>query len=145
MSTNEHDDPILQREGSMQQRAEQPASGGMPMSDPVVDRYRYVYHALRAAPLEEPPADFAAQMEQMTRDFEESAAFEAWMVRVIGGATGLMVLWMATAVGASAWPFLMRRLAPLPWALILAVTGSLALAWVLDRWLSSWFASPHAR
>jgi len=44
--------------------------------------YRAVYRAIASAPIPELPADFAAGMEQATRDHEERADVETWVVRV---------------------------------------------------------------
>jgi len=44
--------------------------------------YRAVYRAIASAPMPELPAGFAASMEQATRDHEERADVEMWVVRV---------------------------------------------------------------
>jgi hypothetical protein len=101
--------------------------------DSVVDRYRFIYHAVRAAPLPEPPATFALQMERLTRDQPEQASPETWMLRSIAGAFALIVVAFGLPATAAMPPRWLEALAPLPWPLLLAIGSGLSMAWLADR------------
>jgi len=96
------------------------------------DRYRYVYHAVRVAPLPSPPTDFAWQVERLTRDLAEQAQPEAWLLRLAGLAAAVGSLAALPAAYAA-----MAKLAAMlqggPWKLWLATAFGLALAAVIDR------------
>ena len=95
--------------------------------------YRAVYRAKQSAPMPELPADFAASMEQATRDHEENAVVENWVVRiglacaVVGGAlfAGPTLLQSTAA--------LFGELGAAAGNLTLAAALAALTAWTVDR------------
>ena len=104
--------------------------------DPVVDRYRFIYHAVRTAPLPEPPDTFALQMERLTHDHPEQASLESWMLRLIVTASVAVGAVFGVPALATTLPLWLDKLTPLPWPLLLVSGIGLALAWLADRLLS---------
>ena len=119
-------------EAGHQAAAERPGPGG-----PVEDRYRAVYHAVRTAPLPEPPPTFALQMERLTRDHRERAGAEAWLgyllpalAFVVIAAWGGGAVIEGLAAGLAHWR-------GAPWPMLAAAGVALAGAWLLDRMLGA--------
>lgn len=108
-------------------------------NDTAANAYRFVRRAVRVAPIPSVPADFAAQMEKLTHDFEEQAQLETWLLRVllfVAGAGALAVAWPAATAASGS---VAKQLAGAPWPLLLAAGVGAALAWVMDR-----YAGKHA-
>ncbi|QDH68793.1 hypothetical protein [Marilutibacter alkalisoli] len=127
-------DPAQVREARRQAEAEQARTGTEP-TDPAIDRYRAVYHAVRSAPLPEPPPTFALQMERLTRDHDERAGIEAWLMRLLPVlALAALAAWGGGAVLDGLQASLAQWRA-LPWPMLVAAAAGLGGAWVLDRLL----------
>ncbi len=121
---------LLERRG-LQARALQ-ADGAV---DPDVDRYRYIYHAVRMAPMPEPGPSFALQMERLTADHPEQAAVENWLLGLVAGLSALAVgLFVVPGLVAS-FPLMTVASRALPWPLLVATGFGLAVAWGVDRLL----------
>ena len=126
-----------QQDALEHERLQSAAEGaGPPAVEAGVDAYRYVYHAVRAVPMPEPPPTFAMTMERLVADQPEDAVLERWLLRLVAGAGGIsaaaIAAWvlpsMATQLAAHA-----SILADLPWPLLVASALGLSLAWGLDR------------
>ena len=108
-------------------------------NDTAANAYRFVHRAVRMAPIPAVPADFAVRMEKLTRDFEEQAQLETWLLRVlllIAGTGALAVAWPAAMAAAGS---VTAQLAGAPWSLLFAAGVGATLAWVMDR-----YAGKHA-
>ncbi|MCF7221720.1 SoxR reducing system RseC family protein [Marilutibacter chinensis] len=120
----------LAAEAGRQAAAERPGPG-----DPVEDRYRAVYHAVRTAPLPDPLPTFALQMERLTRDHRERAGTEAWLGYLLP-----VLAFVAIAVwgGGAVIEGLEAGLAHwrgAPWPMLAAAGIGIGVAWLLDRML----------
>ena len=98
--------------------------------------YRAVYRAIAAAPMPQLPPDFAASMEQATRDHEENAVVENWVVR-IGLLCGVVaaVLFAGPAL-VQATAALFGELGAAAGNLTLAAALAALTAWAVDRLVS---------
>ena len=102
--------------------------------------YRAVYRAIQSAPMPELPADFAANMEQSTRDHEERAGVEMWVVRaglvcaIVGGIIFVGPALLETTAA------LFGELGGAAGKLTLAAALAALTAWAVDR-----LASRHPR
>jgi hypothetical protein len=126
--------PAQAREARRQAEAEH-ARAGTQAADPAVDRYRAIYHAVRSAPLPEPPPTFALQMERLTHDHVERAGIEAWLMRLL---PVLALVALAAWGGGAVVDGLEASLAQwraLPWPMLVAAGAGLGGAWAVDRLL----------
>jgi hypothetical protein len=101
--------------------------------DPRIDAYRAVHRAIIAAPMPQPPADFAARMAAEVGDLRERAQLEALLQRLL-----LIAVVVATLMFAG--PYLMAAAADvaalshdLPLPMLLATGIGLAFAAAIDR------------
>lgn len=118
-------------ESRLQGAAEQPAVvPGLPPQD--VDAYRQVYRAIRAAPMPEIAPDFSRSLERLTRDHDEQATPEIWILR----ATVFVVL-AGVAASLPALGSIAAAMVPVasgfPRPLALAAGAALAAAAMIDR------------
>lgn len=131
-------------EARLQQAAESPGpSPGLPVA--AVDAYRRVYRAVREAPLPEPPADFAARLERLTRDHDEQAGVEIGFVRAAALAAPVLLGAAAVPVAALLPAAVLGNLAALPWTQFAAVATAVAVAWAVDRLCRPFTAKPAPR
>lgn len=150
MSPGDHDHEHHRRRELQRQAAAEaaPAAGGDADTDAGTDAYRYVYHAVRTAPVPEPPPTFALTMERLAADHPEDAAVERWLLRLLGGAAALGTIviagWLlprALSTMAAQQETLGPVLQSVPWPLLLVTCGGMAIAWLVDRALLD--RSPH--
>ena len=95
--------------------------------------YRAVYRAIQAAPLPKLPADFAASMEQATRDHEENAVVENWVVRIGLGCAILGAALFAGPALLQSTAALFGELGGAAGNLTLAAALAALTAWSVDR------------
>jgi len=98
--------------------------------------YRAVYRAIQAAPMPELSADFAASMEQATRDHEEHAEVENWVVRVGLGCATLGGIIFAGPTLLQSTAALFGELGGAAGNLTLAAALAALTAWTVDRLVS---------
>lgn len=103
---------------------------GLPPQD--VEAYRQVYRAIRAAPMPAIAPDFAQGMEQLTRDHEEQAGPEIWIMRGIMFVVLAGIVASLPALGSVA-SAIARSAESLPWSTALAALLALAVAAMIDR------------
>ncbi len=135
--------PGMQRQAELQQAAsllERPHlhAGAIQADaavDPDVDRYRYIYHAIRMAPMPEPGPAFALQMERLTADHPEQAAVENWLLGLVAGLSVLAVGLFVVPGLVALLPLMTVASRALPWPMLLAAGSGLAVAWGVDRLL----------
>lgn len=101
--------------------------------DPRIDAYRAVHRAIIAAPMPQPPEDFAARMAAEVGDLRDSSRLEALLQRLL-----LIAAVMATLMFAA--PYLMSAAADvaalghdLPLPMLLATGIGLVFAAAIDR------------
>ena len=127
MREREHEER-LQAEAEAAERNRLP-----PGANPLVNEYRLVMRALRQAPPDGLPGDFAARMARRVLHAEERGSVEDWMV------TGLML-----ALAAGALFYLQPVLAQVvgafhvsvptaPWPLLVAAAVAVGLAWTVEQ------------
>ncbi|MBB1059546.1 hypothetical protein [Marilutibacter spongiae] len=131
-----------------QAEAERPATaGGAP--DPRTDRYRAVYHAIRSAPMPEPPASFALQMERLalaadaSSDTRARGGNDTWLLGLLPGVAVLALVGWGGAEVIEGLRTSAAHWRGLPWPMLLATGAGLAGAWALDRWLAKQRPSPR--
>jgi hypothetical protein len=103
--------------------------------DPLTDRYRLIYHALRSAPMPLPPPTFALQMERLTRDHEEHASIETWILRGLAAIALVGGLVLGGPVVVDGLAGSASLLSGSPWPMLAGAGAGLCGAWALDRWL----------
>ncbi len=129
------DDPAVQREWALQERARQEERRGAPMAadDPRLGEYRLLARALRTPAMEPVPEDFAAQV---ARRVEAASAvsdrFEQWLQQALLAALAFAAIGVAMGAEPQWWPGLAEWLRAAPpgwsnWGMVAAV--SCALAW----------------
>lgn len=128
MNANDRD-KNRENEERLQLRAEQYAAEA---GDADTDAYRLVYRTVREAPLPEPPHDFAARMESITRDVEEQAAAEKWIVRAGLATAGVMLLVTGSIVGQAIAGRLASSWTAAPVSLLFAAGVGMLLVGVVD-------------
>lgn len=101
--------------------------------DPRIDAYRAVHRAIIAAPMPQPPADFAARMAAEVCDLRDSSRLEALLQRLL-----LIAVVLATLLFAG--PYLMAAATDvatlghdLPLPMLLATGIGLVFAAAIDR------------
>ena len=127
MNTRDHDER-LQAEAEAAERQGLPPGG-----NPVVNEYRMVMRALRRAPPEGRPADFAARVARRVLFAEERGSMEDWMVTalMLGLAAAALIYMLpvlAKVVGA-----LHVSLPTAPWPLLVAAAVAVGLAWAIEQ------------
>jgi hypothetical protein len=128
-----------EQEERLQAEAEAAERQGLPPgANPVVNEYRLVLRALRQAPAEALPADFAARVARHVLFAEERGSMEDWMVTALmlvmaGGGLFYVQPVLSSMVGA-----FHMRLPALPWPLLFAAGAAVAVAWAVDRGAATW-------
>jgi hypothetical protein len=131
----------LQAEAEAAERKQLP-----PGANPIVNQYRLVMRALREAPGEGLPADFAARVARRVMFAEERGSFEDWMITalmLVMAAAGLFYLQPVLAGVAGSFHL---QLPALPWPLLFAAALAVVVAWAIDHGATSWRQHhPHSR
>ena len=139
MNMREQEDR-LQAEAEAAERKQLP-----PGANPIVNQYRLVMRALREAPGEGLPADFAARVARRVMFAEERGSFEDWMITVLMLAMAAGGLFYIQPVLASLADSFHLQLPALPWPLLGAATLAVVVAWAIDQGASNWRQQhPHA-
>lgn len=128
MNTNDRDKDREQEE-HLQLLAEQYTAA---TGDADTDTYRLLYRTVREAAIPEPPHDFAARMEILTRDVEEQADAEKWIVRIGLATAGVMLLVTGALVGQVIADRLASSWTGLPVSLLLAAGAGMLIVGAVD-------------
>ena len=140
MNTHEHEQQALQAQAELAERQKLPAGG-----NPAVDRYRLVMRALKRAPTEQLPANFAAQVAARLVIPEDKATLEDWLVTgllLAMAITGLIYMRPIVAEVLAQFHFSVPEL---PWRLLVAGAVAVGLAWAVDRGILDWRERGHFR
>ncbi len=128
-------EPEMDREARRQAAAMEAERLGLPAGDPALDRERLLLRALRRAPTEQLPADFARQVALRAQRFESRAGAEDWLMTLLLGGLGIgaLVYLMPFLVAVLRPLRLQVELPALPWPMLAATAVAIAVAWVLDQ------------
>ena len=118
----------LQAEAEAAERQQLP-----PAANPAVNEYRLVLRALRQAPPEGLPADFATRVARRVLMTEERGSFEDWMVTALMLALAACALFYLQPVLAQVAGAFQLSLPALPWPLLFAAAAAIGLAWAIDQ------------
>lgn len=118
----------LQAEAEAAERQQLP-----PAANPAVNEYRLVVRALRRAPTEALPADFAARVARRVLVSEERGSVEDWMVTALMLALAAGALYYLQPVLAQVAGTFQLSLPALPWPLLFAAAIAVGVAWAIDQ------------
>lgn len=139
MNTHELEQSSLQAQAEAAER-----QGSPPGGDARLDRYRLVIRAVRAAPMPELPADFAARVAASAMRAEDSSRLEDALMSLLMGAlavTALFYVWPTLGVVLGHLQLVLpdvSMLTDVPWPLLIAAAVGVGLVWLLDRGASGW-------
>lgn len=128
------DDPRVQREWLLQERAQQQERAGVPMSgdDPHLAQYRLLARALRAPVMEPIPFDFAAQVARRAEVIASTSdRMERYLQQLLLGGLVLLGVGFAWTSSASWLPTLLQVMpqGTLSWGPIVAACCALTWGW----------------
>ena len=132
MNTHESE---FDREARLQAAAVDAERRGLPPGDPLLDRERLLLRALRAAPADALPADFARVVALRAGRLDAKSAPEDWMMTLLLGGLGIAALvyllpFLAVVLRTLD---LQVSLPSLPWPMLAATAVAISLAWALDQ------------
>lgn len=128
----------LQLQAELAERQRLPPSG-----DPQLDSHRLVVRALRQAPAVQLPADFAARMAAKVAAGEQNSSLEDWLLSLLLLMLAVAGLIYVQPVIANVISHFHVGLPTLPWRLLVAAAGSMAMVGVLDRAAAGWRRGAH--
>ena len=125
----------MDREARRQAAASEAERLGLPPGDPALDRERLLLRALRRAPAEQLPPDFARQVALRAQRLESRAGAEDWLATLLLGGMGIgaMVYLMPFLVAVLRPLRLQLALPDLPWPMLVATAVAIGVAWAVDQ------------
>ena len=129
----------LAQQAQLQFQAELAERQGLPASgDPQLDSHRLVIRALRQAPALQLPPDFAARIAAKLAAGEQNSSLEDWLLTLLLLMLAVAGLVYVQPVMADAISHFHVGLPKLPWRLLAAAAGSMAMVGILDRAATGW-------
>lgn len=118
----------LQALAEAAEKAHRPASG-----DPDIDGYRLIFRALKQAPEQQLPADFAATVAAALNQSNDKFCVEDWLATALLLALAVPGLIYLQPLMSTISSQVHLHLPTLPLPLLLAAAASVAVAWAVDQ------------